>query len=50
MQLKGFGFAGLQGHTEPLQCEGDTVLAKFDQTGCGVPIVGDVQKPSGHGT
>lgn len=50
VQLKGFGFAGLQGHTEPLQCEGDTELAKFAQRGCGVPIVRDVQKPSGHGT
>lgn len=50
IQLKDFSFAGSQGHKEPLQCEGDRVLAKFAQRGCGVSILGHVQKPSGHGT
>jgi len=30
-------------------CEGDRALAQVAQKGCGVPMLGDIQKPSRHG-
>ena len=37
-------------HQETLfHCEGDGALAQVAQGGCGVSILGDTQKPSGHG-
>ena len=29
-------------------CEGDRELAQAPQGGCGISILGDIQKPSGH--
>ena len=36
-------------HQETLfDCEGDRALAQVAQGGCGVSLLGDTQKPSGH--